>query len=164
MWEVIWSRLTVVVLQVPQWQVKFRLLVLLRPTWRSQTCSCFYKTQSVQCATTSISGEIGRAYVESFSGRRFLGAVLPLTRELLAHTIKRVVDCSGRGGGSGGHRSCGVRSRLRDSVHRSLFTHDGGGSGRRLGSRRWGNIVLGHDAKKWIWWCWRDAQAHVLNL
>jgi hypothetical protein len=35
-----WSRLTVVVRQFPHWQVRFRLLVLLRPTWRSQTWSC----------------------------------------------------------------------------------------------------------------------------
>lgn len=37
--EVMWSRLTVVVLQSPHWQVRFRLLVLFRPTWRSQMCS-----------------------------------------------------------------------------------------------------------------------------
>lgn len=34
-----WSRFTVVVRQLPHWQVKLRLLVLLRPTWRSQTWS-----------------------------------------------------------------------------------------------------------------------------
>lgn len=35
-----WSRLTVVVRHAPHWQVRFRLLVLLRPTWRSHTWSC----------------------------------------------------------------------------------------------------------------------------
>lgn len=35
MWEVIWSRFTVVVRQVPHAQVKHRLLVDLRPTWIS---------------------------------------------------------------------------------------------------------------------------------
>ena len=35
-----WSRFTVVVRQAPHWQVRLRLLVLLRPTWRSQTWSC----------------------------------------------------------------------------------------------------------------------------
>lgn len=39
MCDVMWSRLTVVVRQAFHWQVKFRLLVLLRPTCFSQMCS-----------------------------------------------------------------------------------------------------------------------------
>jgi hypothetical protein len=35
-----WSRLTVVVRHEFHWQVRLRLFVLLRPTWRSQMCSC----------------------------------------------------------------------------------------------------------------------------
>ena len=46
MCDVMWSRFTTVTRQVPQAQVRLRLLVLLRPMWLSQTCSYRVKISS----------------------------------------------------------------------------------------------------------------------
>jgi hypothetical protein len=71
-----WSRFTVVVRQLPHWQVKFKLLVLLRPTWRSQTWSWLMFSNRVTIATTP-----ALTYIKLFSRRQTLAAGLPLTGE-----------------------------------------------------------------------------------
>lgn len=67
---------------MPHWQVRLRLLVLLRPTWRSQTWSC-----SEVSTWHEVKGAItwdGRGtHVELLGGRAALATVLPLAGELV---------------------------------------------------------------------------------
>lgn len=133
MCEVMWSLLTVVVLQLPHWQVRFRLFVLFRPTWRSQMCS--YTGQHVRHCETSVI-----THVESLGAGQLLLTVAPLTDQRLARRRAPVegscADGRGRSGGGGSDRRRRGGDGQRLLLNRWLLVVD---SSSRRGRRRRGS-------------------------
>jgi len=84
-WDVIWSRLTVVVLQEFHLQVRFKLFVLLRPTWRSQRWSL---KVSVNWYTEDV---CSLTYVECFSWSTSLSTLIPLTDKIIFRCDRCIV-------------------------------------------------------------------------
>ena len=121
MWEVMWSRLTVVVRQLDHPQVRLRLLVLLRPTWRSHTCSyaqLAIPSQHMRERERERRIE-GEAYVESLWSRAEFLAALPLTFERAGRVGAAGSDLLDSRGRDGGGSSSGMlETRLdRDALH-----------------------------------------------
>lgn len=134
-----WSRLTVVVRHAPHWHVRLRLLVLLRPTWRSQTWSCRVGCQrgisSYICIPASALS-LFSTHIECFGIVASLAAALPLTRQVVdgrGRSRLRCLDRRRRGG-----LGCLLRRGLYglcdclDTVHLK--------SQAEVRSRRWGSL------------------------
>jgi hypothetical protein len=140
MCEVMWSRFTVVVRQVPQAQVKFKLFVLLRPTCRSQIWSCVMISF---CSDSSVAnsrvGEFGATHIELLWRGRALCTPAPLALEklILCYLLRSVLRL---GGGRSRERLLLFRCRHLRALGASwpLKWRLGGSLGARKGDRKKG--------------------------